>query len=408
MLIIAKGGTTVNKTEKKIISFSLVIAIVFCILSAGISAYAKAQRLILDVMYSDALSGNEDLIWYIYTPEVSGTYSFLSFNVPHSEAYLFTKESNSDQTQKVMTQLAYSSLSPDYAARGQGGIIQFCLTYHLEAGTTYYYAAGWWSSERTGGTMNVKLTCDEYDDVSIEKIDLSSSVSFEENTNGSWMTDSSGDEYYSYNYSRIISNLTVKLTYKDGTVSTVIGKDEIDGHPITYSVNQSEEHWYPESNANYTGNVITVTVLGVSAEYNAVITESSYKTARLKVVDYSTGVALSGVTLECENQSAVTDSSGYADLSVMNGENTVTVSDDFAIKRTLTVVVNTEGNGVDLSSNAIGLVTGDYCIDGVINGKDYAYVLKNFRGDTLTYEKIKFKKQANFKESSYPNLILGQ
>lgn len=397
-----------KKAEKRLISFSLVIAIVLCLFSAGINAFAKSQRLILDVMYSDTLSGNEDLIWYIYTPEVSGTYSFLSFNVPHSEAYLFTKESNEDQTQKVMTQLAYSSMSPDFRARGQGGIIQFCLTYHLEAGTTYYYAAGWWSSERSGGTMNVKLTCDEYDDVSIERIDLSSLVSFEENTNGTWETDSSGQEYYSYNYSRILSNLTVKVTYKDGTVSTVTGKDEIDGHPIVYSTNQAEEHWYPESNENYTGNVITVTIMGFSADYNAVITESTYKSVKLKVVDYSMGVALSGVTLECDGQSAVTDANGIAELSLLRGDNSVTVSDMFAIKRTVTVNPNIEGNILNFTSQEIRLVTGDYNGDGVINGKDYAYILKNFKGDTLAYEKIKFKKQINFKEDSYPQLKIEQ
>lgn len=395
-----------KKSEKRLISVSLVIAIVACIFSIGINAYAKAERLMLDVLYSDTISGSEDLIWYVYTPEISGTYSFLSFNVPRSEAYLFTKEVSADQDEKVMTQLAYNSLNPDFEERGQGGIGQFCLTYHLEAGKTYYYAAGWWSSERTSGTMKVKLVCDSYDSEVVEKIDLSSGVSFEENTNGTWETDAEGEEYYSYNYSRIISNLTVKVTYKDGSTSSVTGADEIDGHSISYSVNQNENHWYPETDERYTGNVITVTVMGFSEDYNAVITPKAYKSVKLKVVDYSTNSLLKDVTLECDGQSAVTDVNGVATINLMRGDNTVVLTGENVITRKVTVNPDMDGSSVNFTSKEIGVVTGDFNGDSVINGKDYSYILKNFTENDLLYEKIKFKKQINFKAEDYPALTI--
>ena len=395
-----------KKSEKKIISLVLAAAIIASVFSICATAFAKSQRLILDVLYSDTIDGGEDLLWYIYTPEASGTYSFLSYNVPHSEAYLFTKEENSNLTNKVMTQLAYSQTSPDFAARGQSGIIQFCLTYHLEAGVTYYYAAGWWSDSRTGGTMKVMLTCDEYDAAPVESIDLSCPVVYDENSNGVWSTDSAGNEYFLYDLSRLLRNLTVTVHYTDGTSSSVTGQDEIDGNGISYQTNQNEEHWYPASNVNYTGNKLTVVILGVSAVYNVQIAESDLKSVRLKVVDYSTNEALSGVTLKRGNDSVLTDENGVAVISLKGGENTVELSDFQAITRTVTVNVNSSIMSLDLTESPISFVTGDFNGDSVINGKDYAYIIKNFTGDKKAAEIARFKGQLNFKQKDYAPLVL--
>ncbi len=395
-----------KKSEKRLISIVLVIAIIASVLSICATVFAKSQRLILDVLYSDSMDGSEDLNWYIYTPEVSGTYSFLSFNVAHSEAYLFVKESDPMGTNRIYTQLAYSSESPDFAARGQSGVIQFCLTYHLEAGVTYYYTAGWWSSGRTNGTMNVKLVCDEYDDNSIESISLSSGVTYTENTNGSWMTDSTGAQYFSYNLSRLLTNLTVTVHYKDGTSSSVTGKDSIDGNAITYSASQDVTHWYPQTSSLYTANKITVTVLGTSADYDVIINESGLKSVTLKVIDYTTGEPVPGAVVTRENDSQTTGDNGIAIISMKSGNNEITVTDMFALKRTATVVINTSISSIDITQYPIGIVTGDYNSDSVINGKDYAYILKNFTGDVKSREISKFKKQIDFKESSYPALVI--
>ncbi len=395
-----------KKSEKRLISIVLVFAIIASVLSICATAFAKSQRLILDVLYSDSMDGNEDLLWYIYTPEISGTYSFMSFNVPHSEAYLFTKESDAMGTNKVMTQLAYSSESRDYASRGQSGVIQFCLTYHLEAGVTYYYAAGWWSENRKSGTMNVKLTCDEYDESGVDSISLSSGVVYTENTNGSWKTDESGAEYFSYNLSRLLTNLTVTVNYKDGTSSSVTGKDEIDGNAISYTAFQDETHWYPQTSSLYTANTLTVSVLGVSADYDVIITESGLKSVKLKVLDYTTGEPIEGATVARENDSQKTDENGTVTVSMKYGENEITVSDLFAMERTVTVSINTTIPNVDLTEKPIGLLTGDFNADNVINGKDYAYIMKHYTGDVKTAEVQKFKGQIGFKKSAYPDLVI--
>ncbi len=395
-----------KKSEKRLVCIVLVLAIIASALSISLTAFAKSQRLILDVRYSDTMDGSEDLIWYVYTPEVSGTYSFLSFNVPHSEAYLFTKESDALGKNRVLTQIAYSQSSPNYAERGQSGSIQFCLTYHLEAGETYYYAAGWWSANRTGGTMNVMLTCDEYDESSIESIDLRTSVTYDENSNGKWETDSNGNAYFSYDIARLLTNLTVTVHYKDGTSSSVTGKDEIDGNSISYITNQASEHWYPAASSSYSGNVLTVTVLGVSAEFNVTVNESNLKRVSLKIIDYSTKEALEGATVKRENDSVETDADGIAVISLKGGENEITVSDMYSIPRTVTVTVNQSVTASDFTDTPIELVTGDFNRDNVINGKDYAYIMKNYNGEMQEKEFLRFKNQVNFKKKNYAPLVI--
>ncbi len=396
-----------KKSEKRIIAIVLTLSIIASVLSVCFNAFAKSQRLILDVLYSDSMDGSEDLLWYIYTPEASGTYSFMSFNVPHSEAYLFTKQSNAMQSDKVMTQLAYSESSPDYAERGQSGRIQFCLTYHLEAGVTYYYAAGWWSSERTSGTMKVKLTCDEYDAVPVESIDLRCDVSYDENTNGRWTTDSAGNDYFLYDLSRLLTNMTVTVNYTDGTSSSVTGQDEIDGNRISFLTEQEEKHWYPLSNPAYSGNTITVTVLGVSEVFNVQINETDLKTVKIKTVDFVTGEALSGVTVRRGNDTATTDESGVATLSVKAGENEIELSAYQAITRDITISLGTNVVMADFTYEPIQLVTGDFNSDSVINGKDYAYILRNYSGEPQSAEIARFKGQINFKKKNYEPLTLG-
>ncbi len=393
-----------KKSEKRLISIVLVLSIIASVLSICATALAKSQRLILDVLYSDTMDGNEDLIWYIYTPEVSGTYSFMSFNVPHSEAYLFTKESDAMGTNKVMTQLAYSSESKDYAARGQSGSIQFCLTYHLEAGVTYYYAAGWWSEDRKSGTMNVKLTCDEYDDSGVESISVSTNVVYTENTYGTWKTDSSGEQYFNYNLSRLLTNLTVTVHYKDGSSSSVTGKDSIDGNAISYIAFQGDNHWYPQTSSLYKKNTLTVAVLGVSVDYDVQINESGLKSVKLKIIDFTTGEPITGAKVTRENETQRTDADGEVTVSMKTGENEITVTDLFAMERSVTVSINTTISSVDLTEKPIGLLTGDFNSDNVINGKDYAYIMKNYTGDVKAAEVQKFRGQIGFKKSVYPAL----
>ena len=49
---------------------------------------------------------------------------------------------------------------------------------------------------------------------------------------------------------------------------------------------------------------------------------------------------------------------------------------------------------------------GDFNGDGVINGKDYAYIMKNYTNEVKAAENAKFREQVGFKKSSYPGLVI--
>ena len=61
--------------KKKILSVVLVLAIVISSLAVSMTAFASAQTLLLDLTTSAKLSGSEDMAWFIYTPDKSGTYT---------------------------------------------------------------------------------------------------------------------------------------------------------------------------------------------------------------------------------------------------------------------------------------------------------------------------------------------
>ena len=88
------------------------------------------------------------------------------------------------------------------------------------------------------------------------------------------------------------------------------------------------------------------------------------------------------------------------------GENAITVSDYCAITREITVIVNETVTASDFSYSPIELVSGDYNCDSVINGKDYAYIIKNFTGNSKTAEINRFNAQVNFKKNNYSDLVL--
>lgn len=392
--------------KKRIISTVLCVAIIASCFAFGFKAFAISHRLLLDVKYTDTINGEEDTVKYLFTPEVSGTYTFMSYNVPRSEAYLFVKEMNAAETEKVMVQLAYSQSSPNYRERGQTNSMQFCLTYHLEAGKTYYYTAGWWMETRTEGSMTVMLTCDEYDNEAIESVYASSTATLSDSVDGSWATDSAGNSYFRYDYSKVVQNMTVTVTYKDGSVSSVSnGASSIDGYSILYKENQAENHWYPNGSGLCTGNVITVTVLNKSYEYSVIIEHSLKCRVMLKVVDNVTGEAVSGATVsQGSNDIGSTNGEGIATVSLLPGSNSLKIRYENAISRELTIIVNVSATDRDLSGEPIGLATGDYNSDGIINAKDYAYITKTFGGNKKTAEIEKFESQINFTAADYTPL----
>lgn len=394
--------------KKRALAVFMALCVVISCLSGTISAYATTRTIQLDVRVTNMLDGSEDMNWYIYTPEVSGTYSFLSYNVYASEAYLFVKEKDPDTGKKIYTQLEYSNLSPDYKENGQSGILQFCLTYYLEAGVTYYFAAGW-SHETTidkSTSMTVMLRCDAYGEKVIDSIDVSCPATLSAYIDGQWQKDTNGVSYFYYNLSRIMANITITIHYNDGSTSTVIGKDEIDGYDVLYTHTQSVNHWYAQSTPEYTANTLTIKIADASVDFDVPIEISSMYGVKGTVVDTDGNPVANARIVNSNSNStlATTDVNGKYYFASLTGKYNITVRCDHAVSRNVEMMVGTGQSGN--SFEPIQIVTCDYVDDEIINAKDYAYIVRNLSGSELDEKKEQFRNYINFSQDDYEPVTL--
>ncbi len=369
--------------KAKIIAIIMAVVLALSCLASSLSVFAKTQTITLDTLVTNTTDGSEDMLWYKYTPEKSGMYSFLSYNVRKSEAYLFIKETQSDGS-KVYTQLAYSKSSPNYASYGQSNTSQFCLTYHLDAGTTYYFAAGWQTASTTSAEMKVKIICEGYDDNLISKVEASCGANLTWYTDGQWLTDTNGVQYFNYNISKIISNTTVTIYYSDGTVKSVTGAYEIDGLTISYTHDQINNHWYAASDALYTSNDLTVTILDKSATFNVNIQESELHPIKGKVVDYTTGEPIENAEILINSQTtATTDENGNFAFTSAAGTYTCTITCENSLNNVFGLIVVSQAGANDHTATPYKLLTCDFVDDEVINVKD---IVTAKRSTTLTQQ----------------------
>jgi hypothetical protein len=401
--------------KKKLIALLLALVTVFLSLTCAFSSLgATYLNMQLDTIYINSISGSGDMIWFSYTPQISGTYSFVSYAVGKSQAYLYTMTTDENGIRSY-NGLAYAPASdPNYMDEDVRTFVfadqtythtatGFRLTYHLDAGTTYYYSAGW-ATTYSQGEMRVRLKCDEYDSTQLDSVTATCSAHLKWYTDGEWRTDSQGNSYYYYNYTKILQNMTVTLKYTDGTTSSVSGgTNKIDDYSISYNCDQSKTHWYVESDDNYTANIITVTVGNVSYDYNVIIDQGALYSVTGYVVDYVTGEPVANAKLLFNSSTvATTESNGRFNFAYAAGSYNLTVTADNAIPRSINVVIdanNTSNNYHD--SNPISLVVGDYVADGIINAKDYGYIVHSLSGDTQVSEKSKFASQVGFTINDY-------
>lgn len=390
--------------KKKIISLFLALIIVTGSLTVSFVAFASSRALILGTKITSAIDGEDDLCRFIFTPTQSGTYSFLSYNVPASEAYLFVREN--EDGKKVYRQLAYSNSDPNYKENGHNQL-QFCLTYHLEKGVKYYFDAGWYLSDsRTSGNFTVMLRCDVYDS-EVETLTVLNDSKLSIYSDGEWQTDADGNRYFYYNISKIISNLSVTVTYADGRSVTSVGEDTVDGYKIDYKQNQAYVHWYPKSSPDYKSNILTVCVLGKSVDIEIEIEPNSMNLVKGKVVDMlkspvqNAKIKLNGTVL------ASTDLNGefwfYSNSSVLE----YSVSIDNAIEREFTMLISVDDKKNDYRNLPIEICTVDFSGDGFVNAKDYVMMKKSLKGEEFEKSYLQYKKCVNFSKTNYPKLTLG-
>ena len=385
--------------KKKAAAMILAVVWVFCSFASGLfRANAKTQKIILNTEIVNTTDGTYDKNWYYFTPEQTGMYTFLSFNrILYAEAYLFEFEN------KSYTQLAYSNESPNWEYYGQPNEKQFCISYQLEAGKTYYYAAGWDSSTRSSGEMTVKLIYEGSEEDVIDCLEVECDAELTWYTDGSWETDSAGESYFRYNYSRILQNMTVKVHYKNGSVSTVSsGGDKVDGYTVTYSNNQAESHWYPKEDEKYKGNFITVSILNKTVQYDVAINQNALFNVYCSVCDYADNESVSGAKVLVNGSEYTTDSNGNFSFVSAPGVYTAKISGKNIIQRSVTISVDVNSGKNDHRANPIGVVCCDYVSDGIINAKDFSYILKNFTGDKQEKETQKLSKLINFTSDDYP------
>lgn len=389
--------------NKKALAVILALALIISSFSIGLfNASAKTQAIILDTEIVNTTDGTNDKNWYYFTPEQTGLYTFLSYNrLLYAEAYLFSFGD------KEFTQLAYSNLSPNYAYYGQPNKYQFCISYKLEAGKTYYYAAGW-DSDKVKGDMTVKLIYEGGDEDVIDSIDVECSADLTWYTDGTWETDSGGEKYFNYNYSKILRNMVVILNYKNGATSkSAVGANTVDGYTINFIQNQSENHWYAQADERHTQNTLTVKILNVSKDYDVVINQSALFTVRGAVCDYIGKEAIEGAVISINgNIAATTDSGGEFSFVSAPGVFNASVSGSNIITREITITVNVDRDANDHRGNPIGVVSCDFVVDGIINAKDFAYIQRNFSGTEKATQSARFSKLINFNTDKYTKISI--
>lgn len=388
---------------KKALSILITAMLILSSLAFTFSAFGKTQTLILNTKMTETIDGVDDVAQFIFVPDESGTYSFLSYNVPASEAYLLTREVNSETNQKEYVQLAYSCSDPDYQENGHNSR-QFRLTYHLEKGVTYYFWAGWYLSEnRTDGTMTVMLRCDQYDS-NIEKITISCPASLDAYTDGMWMTDLEGSKYYHYNTTRLEANMTVTIHFNDGEQISATGQEEINGYRIIYLHSQSTNHWYPQSDENYTENTFTVKVLDKTASMDVPINIGARFAVKGIVTDMLGNPIENAEIRNTQGSVAYTDFNGVFCFYTVPGDYLMTACSDNSLDRKFRVVVSAVADDNDFTSVAIQLCDYEYVKDGIINAKDYAVLKKVY--PEKDEEREYFSEVINFTANEYPELNL--
>lgn len=388
--------------KKKILSVILIAVIIISSIALSFTAFASSQELKLNVKATAIMSGVDDLEWFYFTPEQSGIYSFMSFNVPKCDGYLFVREIDPETKRKEYKQLAYAGPESEshYKEFGRNAY-QFCLTYHLEAGTRYYFAAGWYLSTQTRQQFDVMLICDSYDENAIESIEVLDIPDLNAYTGGEWKQDKDGKDYYHYDLSRIISNTQIKVNYSYGESTIVTGKQEVNGYQINYNDNQYEEHWHPNNDPDYSGNKIIIRILDTEISANVNIVIGNRYPLYGRVVNLA-GQPVENAVVSIDGMKAYTKSDGSFSIYSAAGYKNISISTDTAIVLSKTILVS--AGTTDLRQQPFNLCNCDFIKDGYINAKDYSYIIKNYSGEELEKLKEEFQASINFSKDGYENL----
>ena len=202
--------------------------------------------------------------------------------------------------------------------------------------------------------------------------------------------------------------MSLTVEFDDGTVLTSSpGDTTVEGYPITYTHNQTNEHWYSQNSEGYTANTLTITVLNKSVDYEVIINQSALFTVKGKVVDDYDNSPVANATVKLSNAAvASTGSDGTFSFVYAPGKYKVSVSGESVLERTFTLTVDINDSVNDHTSTPVGVKNIDYVNDGIINGRDYAYIKTSLAPSAQTKAKGAFYADTGFEKSDYPKLEL--
>ena len=389
-----------NSLKKKLISLFCVLLILLGIFGTTLNAYALTVPISLDVQTTQSISGAGDKVRFVFTPEASGTYCFKGYSNYDTEAYLYIRETIDGD--RVFTQLAYNDDDPDGDTDHNSK--QFKLVHFLEAGTTYYFDAGFYNDNRVSGTIIVKLTCLAYENSTVQSITATCDKHLQYYTNGTWNTDTNGVAYFHYNTAGLISATSVTVNYEDGTsLTSKPGETSINGIEIQFKDNQAVDHWaYFDSSTGTVSknNIFTIKYLDQSYDINIVVDTPPLYTFKGKIVNFNNESIPAEGAYITYNGSVVTraDSEGNFSFSYPSGLYPMVFTSTNGISRNVSVVVSTQ---TTTCQTPVAIITSDYDHDGFVNIRDYSLIMEKGGSKEL------FKSQRGLTSSDYPDLTIS-
>jgi len=201
-----------------------------------------------------------------FTPDVSGVYCFYSGEALDCDPFATLYDADHNE-------LGYND--------DGGGELQFEMHLALTAGVTYYLEAGAYSDH-----FQYTVTVEESNLAGIEIVSCPAFETIQYDIqNGSWMTVYDGkivDRYFNYHMPyEVLSNIVIKVTYKDGT-SKEIGYEDENGH---FSGIYFEWDFYQNPWTVGSDNPFYINYKGMKAVGSATVTASPVAHMELVSID---------------------------------------------------------------------------------------------------------------------------
>ncbi len=226
----------------------------------------KATPIDVDETKKAVVSKKGEMVYFQFTPSESGVYTFTSDTSKDTYGYLYDSD--------------FSEIAND----DDGGIDNnFRITYNLEAGETYYFAARYYSSNNTG-SFKVKLTkVPAVIDVQITPIEIIKETGG--NWDEYWTEDEDGnEEYVEYYHYHWYNKLSYTITFDNGDKSQGFGTYfdyDGEGYYIDWHGTQGGNNTWTVGNTYYP----TISVLGYSCEVPVTIIDTPIESIEVEPIN---------------------------------------------------------------------------------------------------------------------------